>query len=94
MNFKKLTNNKCDTVSKETKKIRTLFKGINLYSLIYNGSKDTILVKKEGGENLARLAPKRYAPVKMKNGTHLDVLIEGKCVAKYETKLNSYLFYE
>lgn len=94
LNLKKMTKNKCDTVYNEHKKTRKLLKGINLYSLIYNASKDTILVKKEDGVNVARLVPKGYTSVKMKNGTSLHVLIGGKCVAKYRTKINSCLFYE
>jgi hypothetical protein len=94
VNFKKLTRIKCDTVYKEYKKTNNLFKGNNLYNLFYNGSKDTILIKKEDGKIIANLVPKGFTGVKIPDATNLEVFIEEKCVAKYKTQINSYIFYE
>ena len=63
--------------------------------MLYNGSNDTIVVKNENSLDIvSMIAPKRQSTVQIPRGTYLQVFINEKCVAKYKTQINSYLFYE
>lgn len=94
LNFKKLQKTKCDTTYEKAHTNRELFNGINLYSVVYNASKDTIVVKNDNGKVLESLASKAYSAIQVPNGSTIQVFIGEKCVAKYKTEINSYFFYK
>jgi hypothetical protein len=94
LNFNKSSKIQCDNDWDKQHKTTPLFKGMSLYSLIYNSSKDTILIKNEDHLIVANSLPIDCTTVLTSNGTNLKVFIDEKCMTTYKTQINSCLFYE
>lgn len=94
LSFKKLPNISCDATEKIVEEKFKLFGDNNFYNLILNGSQDTIHIKNEDNQILANIKPRAFTTIQVPNETNLKVIIDGKCVAKYSTFINSHIFYE
>lgn len=94
-NLLKLDRSSIDSLDVKSKNLLSLFDNKPIYTVVYNSSKDTITIQDQNNSSYSFLLPPEYFDIKaFPCKTTLKVFINDSCITKYQTKLNSYLFYE